>query len=491
MKILNLSILTLALFLFACKSEQSTHPSAPTESRPEVKAIEEGLLGPIQIEGETAQTYNIYDRMKHYNVPGISIAVVKDGKIAWAKGYGMANTESGTSVDENTLFQAGSISKPLAALAALKLVQEGKMDLDTDINTYLKGWQVPDNGFTETEKVTLRRLLTHTAGMTVHGFPGYQQKDEFPTIMQVLNGEGNTDKIELDTLPNAFWRYSGGGYTVMEKAVEDVSGMPLEAYMKEHILGPMGLTNSTYDQPLTEKDHAQASAAYDGNGELYEGLWHNYPEQAAAGLWTTPTDLATYCMAIQAIVAGKTDGVLSPETVNQMLTKHENDWGLGPSLEWNGDSLRFQHGGKNAGFTNNMTAFAHKGDAMIVMTNADRGGLLAREIMRAISSYYDWGIMSPRIVEPIELSEEALDQFTGKYRFEEQVNDEDYIVTLILEGKSIIVDDKNNGQRDRMVSTNDSTFIDVSDGDEMIFQMDTETLEFMWNNRFRFIKMEN
>lgn len=487
MKTLNLSILTLVLLLFACKSEQ---PVAAPETRPEVKAIEDGLLGAIEIEGQEPETFNIYDRMEFHHVPGLSIAVVKDGKIAWAKGYGMANTESGTKVDENTLFQAGSISKPVAALAALKLVQEGKVDLDTDINTYLKGWKVPESPFTETEKVTLRRLLTHTAGMTVHGFPGYQQKDTFPTIEQVLNGEGNTPKIYVDTFPDAIWRYAGGGYTVMEKMVEDVTGMPLEAYMKEHILEPMGMTHSTYDQPLTDKDHAQASAAYDGNGQLYEGLWHNYPEQAAAGLWTTPTDLAKYCMVIQEIVAGKTDGVLSQETVSQMLTKHKNDWGLGPALEWNGDSLRFQHGGKNAGFTNFMTAFAHRGDAVIVMTNADNGGALAREIMRGISRYYDWGIMNARTIETVDLTEEALDKLTGKYRFDDPRNDGEYIVTILRENNYLIVDDSNNGQRDKMVPIAADTFIDVGDGDEMVMKMDAEPLEFSWNNRFRFIRME-
>ncbi len=487
MKLTTLSIFLISLLFFACKSGP---PAAGPESRPEVNAIENGLIGPIQVKGETPLTYNILDRMKFHKVPGVSIAVVKDGKIAWAKGYGMANTKSGSSVDENTLFQAGSISKPIAALAALKLVQQGKLELDTDVNTYLKGWKIPESKFALNEKVTLRSLLTHSAGMTVHGFPGYQQTDNFPTIEQVLNGEGNTPKIELDTFPGAIWRYSGGGYTIMEKVVEDVSGMPLEAYMKEHILKPLGMTHSSYDQPLTEKDHAQASAAYDRQGNLYEGLWLNYPEQAAAGLWTTPTDLASYCMAIQEIVAGKADGILSPEIVTQMLTKHKNDWGLGPSLEWNGDSLRFQHGGKNAGFTNRMTAFAHKGDAVILMTNADNGGKLGDEILRSISQYYGWGISGSRTIEPIELSEDDLEKLTGTYRFDEQVNGEDYIVTVLREGNSLIVDDRNNGQRDRMVPTAAGTFIDVSDGDEMIYKVDAEPLEFGWNNRFRFIKLE-
>ena len=265
--------------------------------------------------------------MEYHNIPGVSIAIVKDGKLKWAKGYGIANTNNGNEVTVNTIFQAGSISKPIAALSALKLVENGSIDLDKDVNTYLTDWRIPDSKFTKDEKVTLRRLLTHTAGMTVHGFPGYKQKDTFPSITKVLNGKGNTAAIFLDTIPGSIWRYSGGGYTVMEKLVEDISGLSLDEYMAENILQPIGMENSTYSQPLGIGLYTDVSAAYDGEGNIIEGLWHNYPEQAAAGLWTTPTDLAIYCIEIQEILSKKKNGILSKEIIEMMLTKHKNNWG--------------------------------------------------------------------------------------------------------------------------------------------------------------------
>jgi CubicO group peptidase (beta-lactamase class C family) len=382
----------------------------------EISIIENGLLPAVQVKGEAVAKYSLAERMDYYHVPGVSVAIVKDGNIRWAKGYGIANNESETKVDSNTIFQAGSISKPIAALAALMLVEEGLVDLDKDVNEYLTSWKVPENKYTIEGKVTLRLLLTHSAGMTVHGFPGYKQTESFPDDIKVLNGKGNTDPIRVNIIPGTIMRYSGGGYTVMERMVEDISGLSFEEYLEKNILHPIGMTNSTFEQPLPPDWHKNASAAYDSEGYLIEGLWHNYPEQAAAGLWTTPSDLARYCLEIQNIVNGKTDGVLSKTTVESMLSKHLNNWGLGPALKWEADSLIFQHGGKNAGFTNNMMAFVHRGDAVILMTNADNGGELMNEILRSISAYYDWGVKNQSVIETIELSEKDLQRYVGDYQ---------------------------------------------------------------------------
>ncbi len=410
MKKLFLILLPLVVIVVSCKKEKTI------DEPEEIVLIENGLLGAVQIEGQPLKTYTLEERMDYFNVPGLSIAIVENGKLKWAKGYGIANTEFGTKVNTSTLFQAGSISKPLAALAVLKLVEAGKVDLDVNVNNYLKGWKIPENRFTKDEKVTLRRLLTHTAGTTIHGFPGYTSKDEFPSITQVLNGEGNTDSVYVDTVPGSIWRYSGGGYTIMEKVVEDVSGQPLEDFAWQEVLEPMGMQNSTFEQPLSPKYHKQASAAYNGDGERIDTYWNNYPEQAAAGLWTTPTDLAKYCIEIQNIRAGKEKGILAKEIVDQMLTKDQNEWGLGPALSKEGDSLLFGHGGKNAGFTNNFFAFANQGNAAIVMTNADQGWNLIEEILRAISKHYDWGVNGYKTVSAIEVSSELLKGLEGTYQ---------------------------------------------------------------------------
>lgn len=466
-------------------------PSESTLIEEEIKTIENGLIKAIEVKGDSNKTFSIEERLKYHKVPGVSIAVVRNGKIRWAKGYGIANTNDSSPVNTNTLFQAGSISKPVAALAALKLAEENRIDLDADVNNYLKDWKIKENKFTKNEKVTLRRLLTHTAGITVHGFPGYQQTDTFPTIIDVLNGDGNTAAVSVDTPPDSVWRYSGGGFTLMEKVVEDVSGVPLEKYMEKHFFQPMQMTNSTYEQPLAEMFLAQASAAYDYEGNIIEGLWHNYPEQAAAGLWTTPTDLAKYCIEVQEILAGKSKAVLKQETIEKMLTKHKRDWGLGPSLKWEGDSLRFQHGGKNAGFTCNMIAFAHKGDAVIVMTNADNGRRIIGEIERAISKFYDLGIAYSKEIELADSGTYEIEPFLGKYLYTEQIPGiGDYYVDLIQDGENIILVDLNNNEENVMYALDSLNFIDIDSGDEMEFVLSQDTVGFNWNKRHTFYKVE-
>ncbi len=486
MKTLNYLLIIFTLTFFSCKNEKGIDLAA------EIEAIENGLLPSIQVKGDSTKTYNLSERMEHYKIPGVSIAIVENGKIKWAKGYGLANTETGKKVDTNTIFQAGSISKPIAALSALKLVEEGKIDLDEDVNLYLKEWKIPDNKYTQAEKVTLRRLLTHTAGMTVHGFPGYKQTDTFPSITQVLDGAGNTPRIFVDTIPESLWRYSGGGYTVMEKMVEDMSGLPFDVYSLNTVLQSIGMENSTFKQPITTEGQSNISAAYDGEGKIIEGLWHNYPEKAAAGLWTTPTDLAKYCIEIQQILKGKEDGVLSKESVEKMITKHKNDWGLGPSLQWEQDSLIFRHGGKNAGFTNELVAFAYRENAVIIMTNADNGGRLIGELLRSISKYYNWGFSAPRVIETVNIPLDTLNNLIGKYKLDFQVPDiGDYVIDITIEDNKLFITDPNNGETKVLTAIEDLKFIDLESGEEFMFQPKEDKQGMLWNNRFQFYKIQD
>ena len=233
--------LSILLVCFSVVNAQSTS---------EINAIENGLLPAIMIKGDSITKYNIHQRMEYYNVPGASIAIVRDGKLWFAKGYGVANTDTDEKVDVNTIFQAASISKPVSALGVLKLVENGTVDLKSDVNTYLSDWKVPENLYTEDEKVSLEKLLTHTASVTVHGFPGYKKTDTFPTTKQVLNGEGNTPKVELFIKPGTMWKYSGGGYTVLQKVVEDVTGLPFEEYMDNNILEPLGCPEAHFSNQL-------------------------------------------------------------------------------------------------------------------------------------------------------------------------------------------------------------------------------------------------
>ncbi|MEM7372934.1 MAG: serine hydrolase domain-containing protein [Bacteroidota bacterium] len=445
------------LLSMACQSTQ------PVSSPSLQEMVETSLTPRLYLTNRPSETHTIEDRMAYYQVPGLSIAVIEKGAIAWSKGYGLANTDTKLAVNTETLFQAGSISKPLAALGALHLVQNGKIGLDEDVNQYLQGWQIEENPFTSMEKITLRRLLTHTAGLTVHGFPGYTFEEEIPSVVDVLDGKGNTAAILPDTTPGVIWRYSGGGYTVMQKLVEDLSGEPFEDYVQREVLTPLGMLSSTYEQPLPESMHARASAAFDSKGEMAEGLWNNYPEKAAAGLWTTPTELAYYLIEMQQAYAGSSSKVLNQDMTRQMLTKHKNDWGLGPSLNLDGDSLMFGHGGKNRGFTNNMTAFVHGGSGAIVMTNADRGGPLINEIMRAISQHYDWGLFQQDTMEVIDMKAEELARFAGEYQLDTGDSDP-LLFEMQVDGDGLHVVGTNNDNEFILLPQTEMDFFDTEDG---------------------------
>jgi CubicO group peptidase (beta-lactamase class C family) len=338
--------------------------------------------------GEPIQAAVLAKQMEQYKVPGVSIAVINNGDIAWAQGYGMADVELQGPVTTETRFQAASISKPVAAMAALRLVEQGLLDLDADVNVKLMSWQVPANDFTTINKITLRRLLNHTAGTTVWGFPGYASGATVPATVAVLKGEGNTDPITVYKEPGESWQYSGGGYTIVQLLLSDIVGKSFPEIMAEMVLQPVGMNSSTYEQPLPEQWHVYAASGYRGDGTKVTGNWHTYPEMAAAGLWTTPSDLARFAIQIQRAYAGEVETFLTQAMVRQMLTPGMNNHGLGPGISE--DGLRFGHGGANEGFRCEFMAFTEGGNGVVVMTNSDNGGKLAHEIILSIAEGYGW-----------------------------------------------------------------------------------------------------
>ncbi len=243
-----------------------------------IQRVENGLLPAVMIKGQTT-AMKLADRMAHYKVPGLSVAVINDGKIEWARGYGVVEKDGDKSVTADTLFLAGSISKPVAALAALRLVEQGKLNLDEDVNLKLKTWKVPENEFTKDKKVTLRGLLSHSAGLTVHGFPGYAVDAPMPTLVQILNGEkpANTPAIRVDIEPGSRWRYSGGGYTVMQQLLMDVTGKSFPELTRELVFAPAGMRQSTYENPLPKSLEASAATAHGPSGDKVKGRWAHLP----------------------------------------------------------------------------------------------------------------------------------------------------------------------------------------------------------------------
>jgi CubicO group peptidase (beta-lactamase class C family) len=383
---LTVSLPAMLALLTVVSGGASGPPRPQTPSVPSAAAraarVEQGLLPGITISGRPLPGRALAARMADLKVPGVSIAVINGGAIEWARGYGVAETGSATPVTPRTLFQAASVSKPVAALGALRLVERGQLSLDQDVNERLTSWKVAENEFTKQEKVTLRRLLSHSAGLTVHGFPGYAADAPVPSLIQVLDGmkPANTAAIRADVLPGSVWRYSGGGFTVVQQLLVDVTGRPFPALLKDLVLVPVGMADSTYDQPLPESRRAAAASGHRADGSLLPGRSHTYPELAAAGLWTTPTDLARFLIEIQKALEGRSK-VITADTARQMITIQKGSYGLGLSLEGAGAAVSFGHGGANAGFRCAMTAFVAGGRGAVVMTNGDQGGRLGTELL--------------------------------------------------------------------------------------------------------------
>jgi CubicO group peptidase (beta-lactamase class C family) len=381
-----------------------------------INHIEKGLLPPVLIKGDA--TWTIEDRMKHYKAPGVSIAVINNFKIEWAKAYGFKDIETKAPITTETLFQAASISKPVAAMVALKKVQEGKIALDEEINKKLVSWKLPDNEFTATKKVTLANLLSHTAGLTVHGFPGYAIGEKIPTVPQVLDGAepANTAPVRVNMLPGTKFRYSGGGTTIAQLVLMDIEKKPYPQIARETVLGPLKMTNSTYSQPLPDDWRNKAASGHRGDGNLVEGKIHIYPEMAPAGLWTTPTDLAKFAIEVQLSLAGKSNKVLSQEMTEKMVTPFIEEFiGMGFFLEKRGNTLYFGHGGANEGFRSQLLVHKTKGYGAVVMVNSDNGQIL-NEIIRSIAREYNWEEYLPQTHETVSLDPGKLDEYIGRFK---------------------------------------------------------------------------
>lgn len=386
-----------------------------------LEAIKNDLVPVITVTNRTLEPLRLPALMMRHRIPAVSIAVIDNGRLSWGYTFGLADSAGGIFADTETLFQAASISKPVAALAALQLVQEGRLELDSDINTWLRTWQLQENEFTSNRPVTLRHLLTHTGGLTVDGFPGYERSAAQPTLVQVLDGIGpaNTDSIRVDTIPGEEWRYSGGGYTIMQQLLIDVTGRPFPEIMRERVLEPAGMTESTYEQPLPSGRHWQAATGYRSSGEPVNGKWHVYPEMAAAGLWTTPTDLARLAIEVMRSFAGESSLILGQPMMELMLEKGLGNQGLGFRIGGEGESLSFEHGGSNKGFRAAFFALAHTGQGAVVMTNSDTGGEILGTVLRTLAQLYEWPTeaFSARRIAAVDLKRRDLKRLAGTYSY--------------------------------------------------------------------------
>lgn len=356
--------------------------------------------------------------MTYYKIPGLSIAVIQNHKLVWAKGYGFANDSSKTPVTTQTLFQAGSISKSLNAVGVMKLVQQNKLDLNADINNYLNSWKFPYDSVSKGKKITTANLLSHSAGINVHGFGGYEPGAPIPTIVQVLNGEkpANTPRIHSVVAPGLGYQYSGGGITVSQLMVMDITSQPYADYMKKEVLKPFGMNGSTFTQPAADDDKKLLAIAYNEDEKPIRGNYHIYPEQAAAGLWANPIDLAKYIIAMQLAYEGKANKVLNTETVKQMFKVYAgSEAGLGVFISKTDSVSYFSHDGADAGFRARYVGSFEGGNGIVVMVNSNNDGVI-NELINSVAKVYGFkGLYHPNIKTLVPVTADILKTYTGKF----------------------------------------------------------------------------
>lgn len=458
----NSLFILLSIFLFQSCADA---PEIDTTSDM-IKKVETGLTTPIYIVGDS--TWTIQERMEHYGVPGVSIAVIHNGKIEWSNTYGVMEKGSESLVTENTLFQAASISKPVTAYGALTLVQQKKVALDEDINTYLESWKLPENEFTKDKKVTVKNLLNHSAGITVHGFLGYSTDLPVPTLVEVLNGTApsNSDPSVVNKTPEESFRYSGGGYNIVQQMMIDVEGKSFPAIMSDLVLKPLEMNNSSYNQPLTGEQLKMAATGYLPDGSMVKGKRHTYPEMAPAGLWTTATDLAKFAVNIQETLKGKSEKGLSQDMTTKMLTPFVEDFiGLGIFVNDKEDEIYFEHGGWNEGFSSQLMAHKDKGYGVVVLTNANQPDFIS-ELIRSVARTYEWDNYVPTFTK-MEDEPDVIAKISGRY---------------LINGNRILEISQNNTKlmskelgedAKELVKVSDSTY--VKRNNELLFQFKPNT----------------
>jgi CubicO group peptidase (beta-lactamase class C family) len=340
------------------------------------------------------EALGVPELLAQFSVPSVSVAVIRDFKIEWARAWGVKDAKTGEAATVDTLYQAASISKPVAAMASLRAVQDGRFTLDQDINTILKSWKLPARPGSRGEIITPRMLMSHTSGTDDgFGFPGYEPSAPRPTIAQTLDGEppSNRGSVRVGRPPMTGYKYSGGAVTIQELAITDALGKPFTQIMRETVLDPIGMTNSTYEQPLPESRRAQAAHAHDSKGQAGTAPWRVHPEHAAAGLWTTPSDLAKFAIEVQLALAGRSTKVLSRTMAQEMVTPvGVGPFAVGFTIAKEGEGWYFSHGGSNVGFRCELIAHRSKGYGVAIMTNGDNGVRLIAALREKISRAAAW-----------------------------------------------------------------------------------------------------
>jgi CubicO group peptidase (beta-lactamase class C family) len=465
LKNILLSVLQLLLVISIHAQKNPTYSKA-IEAK--IKQVENNLSGWVKI--QDSSNFNLRTQMQKRRVHGVSIAVINNYQLEWARGYGWADTTDHRPVTTETLFQAASISKSLNAMGVLKLADQKKIDLHQDINTWLRSWKFPEDSFTRTQKITVAHLLSHTAGLSVHGFPGYEWKDSLPTDNQILDGQrpANTKAVRSIFEPGKRFQYSGGGTTITKKIIIDVSNDSYTNYIHKEVLEPMGMVRSFYTQPPPPGAFPYLATAYNSKGKPVNGKFHLYPEQAADGLWTNPADLAKFIIEVQLSLQGKSNKVLSKEITTTMVTPYiDKSAAMGVFINEKGTQKYFMHGGANEGFRCQYFGSLENGNGVVVMVNSDNGDIM-QDIVNSVATVYQWkDFYTPVIKKVVKVPADTLQAYVGQYQLGQTT------LTITKKGDALYIADQPADPAIRTYFTdNKSCFV---------FEVPAE-IQFMTNN---------
>ena len=406
--------LALVLLVSCGPSARPAEPVSPQAAH--IDRIVGALLPRVQVKGEPGDSVSLDKRMHELKIPAVSIAVFEHHKLVWAQAFGVTDRETRKPADADTLFLAGSISKSVNALG----VHDGLLALDKPINEQLTSWKLPDNELTQATPVTLRMLLSHTAGTTIHGFPGYVAGTPLPTVPQILDGKppANTAAVRVDLAPGTKFRYSGGGITITQLALAEGVKRPYQEVLANRVLVPLGMTNSSYEQVLSPARLPHAATGHDPEGRTIPGKRNAYPEMAAAGLWTTPTDLARFFAEVGLARSG-TSKLVRKEIALEMTTEvadieGTDSVGLGVFLSEKNGAPMFGHNGADAGFQAIAVASLDGGYGVVIMANTENGFAIFDSIVRTVFAEYGWAGADP-MIERFPMDAAQQQKFVGNF----------------------------------------------------------------------------
>ncbi|HTH53716.1 MAG TPA: serine hydrolase [Edaphobacter sp.] len=449
-------------------SANTVHAQRSESAKQRMDAVESHLARYVTIANGRNDLMTLASQMAELGVPAVSIAAIRDGRIDWARAYGVSSLH-GPPATTRTLFGAASISKPVTALGVLKLVEQGKIDLDTDVNQYLKRWKIPENEFTEKQKVTVRELLNHTSGIGTHNGVIYDSASSLPSLLQMLDGEtpAKTAPVRVEAVPGTKFAYANGGYLVLCLLIEDVTEESFSHYMKQTVLQPMGMNDSTFDAPLPPKLAQHAATSYFGRGKVAPPENFIEPNLAAGGLWSTPTDLAKFLIEVQREYAGTSHKVLHQRTIRAIVTQGNGQtsarsWGLGFEVGGKPDNLYVRHGG-SAYFQDDMVAYL-RGGGLVVMTSGGDGGILAEQLLRSAATVYDFPDFKPVERAVVEVNPSSLSRFVGTYAY----------IEVALEGGFLTAEIPKGAKPVRLYPESPTRFFVIDQPQELDFDVDAE-----------------